>query len=275
MEIARNDAEHQLINAVVDAPSAWETPLQLALALGWTLEATLDVIADLDAAGWLDAWELAEGPVVTLSVAASNRLGVRLVEVGADETPRWARAGDLEPAGRRAAAVFRSERMAGLDLVADDRPSAEEALIRQEEAEQDALTPRAGGRSNRAEMPVPRPTLLVGTGLTPWPGPAEVAGSTCPACQSVPLPSHAYCLRCDRSGRDADPAEPVVTATSDQLDPTRSVPRGETAPRVGSRRERERQRRRDKRKRRRVAQVKLGRPASRLVVPLWMSPVAG
>ena len=71
MNQAFSEAGRRVIDAVIEAPVAWRSPAELAERLGWGVERTLDEIAELDAAGWLEAWELADGPVVTLSVAGS------------------------------------------------------------------------------------------------------------------------------------------------------------------------------------------------------------
>ena len=201
MDLKLSAVGRQLIDAVIDAPVAWRSPGELAERLGWSLDQTLDEIATLDAGGWLEAWELIDGPVVTLSVAATVDSGVRLVEVGHDETPRWARSGDPDPPHQRASGVFRSEKAAALNLVADARPGAELAAILAEEAEglvalHGHLT--QGGWTEKR----PRPTLLIGGGLSPWPGPRQVEGEDCPACRLAHLPAQAYCLWCDRWGLD-------------------------------------------------------------------------
>jgi hypothetical protein len=50
----------------------------------------------------------------------------------------------------------------------------------------------------------PLPSLLLGVGLTPWPGPGQEHDheTTCPVCGSRRLGPHMYCLYCDRWGLD-------------------------------------------------------------------------
>ncbi len=190
----------RIVDAVIEAPVAWRSPGELATRLGWSLEQTLDEIALLDASGWLEAWELVDGPVVTLSVAATASYGVRLVEVGHDETPRWVRSGDPDPPTLWATGVFRSEQAAALNLVADSRPGAELAAMMAEEAANLAADP-ANAAAGAVER-FPRPTLLIGAGLSPWPGPLQGNGQACPACRLAHLHTQAYCLLCDRWGFD-------------------------------------------------------------------------
>ena len=251
MNQALSDAGRRIIDAVIEAPVAWRSPGELAERLRWSLDRTLDEIAELDVAGWLEAWELVDGPVVTLSVAGSARCGVRLVEVGFDETPRWARPGDPDPPGLRSPGVFRGEPAAALGMLADARPSAEQAALQAEEAEGRAHAPTAAGRSGVPEA-FPRPTLLIGGGLSPWPGPLQVGGSSCcPACRSGRLPALAYCLWCDRWGLDRDPTPARPVAADAPRRPAARPPAPATElPDAGRRAEIERRKRRQKRKER-------------------------
>lgn len=199
----------KVLDALIEGPTACRSPDDLARQLGWEPEATLDEVAGLDAQGWLDAWDLAEGPVVTLSAMASARLGVRLVEVGPRETPRWARESHPDPPSVRSAGLFRTDRAAKLDLVVDPNPSCETRLIDGETAEQerhglvaDGNRPAEGGPNRPDPRDWPRPTLIVGERLTPWPGPGPVDLAACPGCGSRSLARTAYCLLCDRWGCD-------------------------------------------------------------------------
>ena len=251
MDLALSEVGRRIIDAVIDAPVAWRTPVELAERLGWTLEQTQDEIATLDAAGWLEAWELIDGPVVTLSVAATANCGVRLVEVGHNETPKWARSGDPDPPSLKSSGVFRSERAAALNLVADARPSVEFAAIEAEESADLAATTPDPARPRSVER-WPRPTLLIGGGLSPWPGPREADDQDCPACRLAHLPAQAYCLWCDRWGLDILTPEPRVTRPRSHRQPIAGV--HQFQPDVGKH-ESERRKRRRKRKERRLVQV--------------------
>jgi hypothetical protein len=56
------------------------------------------VIDALVEQGWLELWlGIQQGPAVTLTPYAADRLGVELIEVGLDETPVWAHRGDVDP----------------------------------------------------------------------------------------------------------------------------------------------------------------------------------
>jgi len=265
-----SEAGRRIIDAVIEAPVAWRSPGELADRLGWTLEQTLDEIAELDTKGWLEAWELVDGPVVTLSVAATADCGVRLVEVGHDDTPKWARSGDPDPPGQRASGVFRSQKAASMGLVADGRPSAENAAILAEETEN--RNGAVGDSRDQASIEkLPKPTLLIGGGLSPWPGPLQADGQTCPACRSARLPARAYCLWCDRWGLDLDP-----DSTSIQRKKSKPTMARMHNPKADARRhESERRKRQQKRKERRSIQSRRLKPGNKMDVPFWSEPIAG
>jgi len=200
--IELTEAGRGVVDALLAAPVAWQTPAELSRATGLGVDETTDLLAALDAGGWLAAWEREVDVVVTLSVAAASSLGFRLVEVGPDEVPRWARAEDREPPRPKAAGVFRGERAAMLGLVVDRVTSVELAAEQAEEASLrlDGGTP--GPRPAPAPDHLPRPIHYLGSRLTPWPGPGDGRRATCPSCQSRPLTPASYCLYCDRWGLD-------------------------------------------------------------------------
>jgi len=271
VDLAISAAGRRIIDAVIDAPVAWRSPGELANRLGWTLEQTLDEIADLDVRGWLEAWELVDGPVVTFSLAAAAHCGVRLVEVGHDETSRWARTGDPDPPGVPASGVFRGERMAALDLVADRRPDAATAAILAEAAEAQILGPDDARHHLAWIDKLPKPTLLIGGGLSPWPGPNQAGGDHCPACRSDRLPARAYCLWCDRWEFDGAIGEPSVVRSKPRRSPSKVVSHKNDT----QRQESERRQRRAKRKERRSAQAHRLRAVPRRDEPFWAVPITG
>lgn len=269
MNQAISEAGRRIIDAVIDAPVAWRSPGELADRLNWSLEQTLDEIADLDAGGWLEAWDLVDGPVVTLSVEATANYGVRLVEVGHDETLKWARSGDPDPPGHRASGVFRSQKAASMGMVADGRPSVEHAAILAEDAEErDAAIgdPRQGAFLEK----LPKPTLLIGGGLSPWPGPFQNDARSCPACQLSRLPPRAYCLWCDRWGLDLELGSAVLPRKKSRRPQVRMH-----KPKTDARRhESERRRRQQKRKERRSAQTRGLASVTNFDIPFWSDPIA-
>ncbi len=188
----------RMLSALADAPIAWVAPTVLADRLGLEPAVTEDLLADLDIAGWICVWDQEDGPTVTLTSWGASQLGLHLVEIGEEESPRWWPVGDPAPPAPRARQVFAKERSALLDFVVDPCPSPLEEAIAAE-----ART----GLLTAPERNWPRPRLLVGSGLTPWPGPSADAKHNCPACGEMPLPAHAYCVRCDRWGLDADLSE--------------------------------------------------------------------
>ena len=191
----------RMVQALVKAPVAWQSPVELAKSMGLGVEEATDLLAGLDADGWLSAWERELDVVVTLSARGASRLGVRLVESGRDEVPRWAGQGEPEPPRARASGVFRSERAAGLELVVDPSTTVEEAAERAEEALLRWAIP-SDPRERAFVESLPGPTLLLGSGLTPWPGPGRSMSASCPSCGSRRLKPSMYCLYCDRWGLD-------------------------------------------------------------------------
>ena len=238
-----SEAGLRIVQALVNAPVAWQSPAELAATMGLEVEETTDLLAGLDAEGWLSAWERELDVVVTLSVEAASRLGVRLVEFGRDEVPRWARRGDPEPPRSKASGVFRGGKAAGLELVVDSSMTLQESIERAEEAlEGRAVAPDPRQRPGIERLP--GPTLLIGSGLTPWPGPEDGRKSSCPSCGSRRLKPSMYCLYCDRWGLDhLFKGEPA------------GRPRAPRGPRdEAGRREVEREARKSRRKARRMIQ---------------------
>src|SRR3954452_7426135 len=109
--MAEFDEEWKGILAVlIAAPVAWQTAEQIAAAAGRDVEDTTDVLSLMDEAGWIAVWDGQAVPLITLSPLAAERLHVVLVEIGRDQTPRWALAGEPRSAGPRARNVCRAER---------------------------------------------------------------------------------------------------------------------------------------------------------------------
>ena len=200
-------SEHcqRVLRALIAAPIAWLAPTQIAARLGGDRETTYDALADLEAAGWLDPWEMEDDLYITLSTYGAERLRVQLVPGGRSDTMRWASIDDRQPSPR--AAGRGQGDVDALDLIPDSSPGPEAEAEAAERAE------RLVHRSETAGEPpalstLPRPSILLGSGLTPWPGPGESRGPSCPGCGSRPIPEKAYCLVCDRWGLD-----PLLDAT--------------------------------------------------------------
>jgi hypothetical protein len=192
-----------IVDVLLRATVAWQTSARIAEALGRDVEETTDLLSQMDEAGWITVWDADPEPFLILSALAAERLHVHLVEVGPNETPRWARIGDPLPPSPKARNVPWMKQAAALDLVPASRPSPEVEAIRSEQVERRAIL-RAGAHVPRdpiASLPPPR--LFRGEGLTPWPGPGQKGPSPCPACGGQPLRRHEYCLYCDRWGLDA------------------------------------------------------------------------
>ncbi len=190
----------RLLRALTAAPIAWQTPAQLASRIGGPREPAYDALADLDAAGWLDPWETGGEQYVTLTPHAAERLRVRLVPAGRSETLRWVPVDDPEPCPR---APGRGQGdIDALDLIPDPAPGPAAEVEAAERAER-MLRRNVDGSRVPSESWFPRPTILLGSGLTPWPGPRAEKGRTCPGCFSMPISERAYCLVCDRWGLDS------------------------------------------------------------------------
>ena len=218
-----NEQETLLLGAILRGATVWSAPGDLANDLGWSVDATTDRLAELDAAGWIEVWERKPecDVVVTLSSLGAERLGVRLVEYGLNLTPRWLAINEPEPPLPRVSGVFINARAMDLEFVVDPSPRPDEQAESGEESARFASGPsRRGGKHEP-----PKPKRFVGQGLVPWPGPEAFEKPLCPACSGGPLAPSEYCLGCDRWGLDA-----VASRTP-------SVPSPETAEAIAVREE--------------------------------------
>jgi hypothetical protein len=214
-----SESGRTFLEALIAGPAAWREVGTIADALGLGVDDTMDALCDLDVDGWLEVRDGEDGPLVSLSPLGASRLGVRLVESGVAETPRWARSGDPEPPPPRPRNVCAGERGATLEFVNDPMPRPDLAA---ELAERTAVAVAKAERPAAAESParpdaLPFPSVLLGVGLTPWPGPGQAPDMSgiCPACGGRKLRPHVYCLCCDRWGLDrgslaSDPGEPLA-----------------------------------------------------------------
>jgi hypothetical protein len=255
-----------VMNALIEGPVAWRSPAEIASTIGLDEAGTTDILCELDVAGWVEVWESASGPLVTLSALAAERLAVRLVEFGPGETPRWARTGEPDPRPARPKNVCTSARAASLDFVPDPMESPEVGLERFESVEARANARRGQPAGQTQTEDLPRPTHLVGVGLTPWPGPSQNVEdlARCPACGSRKLRPEMYCIYCDRWGSDGLLKPGLIAKTNSGRPGRQSV-----AESVQS--ERERAKRKAKRKRRQQRQLE----ASRLAKKAKREQVAG
>jgi hypothetical protein len=195
-----------ILDAVIDAPVAWQTPGMLAAALGWDVDEATDLLCTLDVEGWIVVWETDEGPLITLSPLGAERLNVHLVEIGRQEIPRWARPDDPTPPLPRAKRVSWSARNASLHRLIAPDAAPEVSAEFSEVSENLRVRARSLGLKHRIPTRVedlPPPGGFLGLGPKPWPGPlARGANAVCPVCGDQPLSPHLYCLYCDRWGMD-------------------------------------------------------------------------
>lgn len=206
-----------VLRTLIAAPIAWLAPSHLAAKIGGDREKTLDALAELDSAGWLDPWEIDGDLFVTLTTYAAERLGVRLAPGGRSDTMRWVPISEPEPSPRTPGRGQGD--VDALDLIPDPSPGPEAAVEAAERADRLVSRPTSGADPISISS-LPRPAILLGSGLTPWPGPEESRGPVCPGCKSQPIPEKAYCLVCDRWGLD-----PMLAAANGQAAPTRRTAR--------------------------------------------------
>jgi hypothetical protein len=255
------EAWKAIVNILLEATIAWQTPATIAEVLGRDVEETTDLLSLMDEAGWIDVWDADPVPLVILSALAAERLHIHLIEVGPNEVPRWARAGDPLPPLPRARNVSRLEQAAALDLVADARPSPDVEAERAESVESLSIRLTCDLSRRGPNETLPSPTLLRGESLTPWPGPGRSGQGPCPACGGQPLRPHEYCLCCDRWGLDA--LLPRVAPPVPRRPYVPSIP--EPNPKAKARQEQSQaERERLRRKARRKARQKAKREADRV-----------
>lgn len=161
------DNELSLINGIIDAPIAWQTPDELAEATGLGIVETLACLCDLMLAGWVDHW-FRDGeahPHVTLSALGAVRLGVRLEERGPGEVLVWSHESASIRSRRRPGRAARARTEANAELLgqAPDRQPTPAALAEALDELQLQLQDRAR-RKHRARRieELPNPTVLVG-----------------------------------------------------------------------------------------------------------------
>jgi len=233
-----------LVRAIAEGPKAWRSPEQLSERLALPIQETVDLIVEMEHAGWLAPWQRPDGPAVTLSAWAAARFGYRLIEIGRFGATRWAPDDTPDPPPPRARGVVRADSDA-LDAVADDAPRPDQELEWLNPPPPMSVVRRLGrdGRHLAA-----RPRLLIGFGVT-WPGPPRSGREDCPACGSRLLPPRAYCLYCDRSGADEPGAPPWRRSPRPKPDANRGGD-DPTALDAQAERERRKQRRRERRAKR-------------------------
>jgi hypothetical protein len=225
------DVWKQILNALIAAPVAWQSPRQIALALGWDVDETTDLLSAMDLAGWIATWEVEPALVVTLSPLAAHRLSVELIEFGPEEIPRWSSIGEPSTDRPRVSDMP----FGGHGPIQDN---IDEAML-----PPDLLIERAETVARRAARyrqklvetadvgDLPPPCHFLGQNLTPWPGPAVTGlAESCPVCAGRPLSPHVYCLYCDRWGLDtvleilvARSAKPKSNPSSKRTNPNQAT----------------------------------------------------
>ena len=192
-------AERSILGVLRCAPARRQSPAEIAVRVPQPAETTADGLLALTEAGWLEIrHDPAAGPMVALSPLGAQRLGLRLA--AADDPP---------PAALRPVAATAAQAVIEREAIDPSPGPLERAAWSERAAAVAVAAPAARGRARRlwrvavAVEQLPRPSLLVGTDLVPWPGPDQVQpAAACPACHGRRLGPQAYCLLCDRWGLD-------------------------------------------------------------------------
>jgi hypothetical protein len=191
-------------DALLQGPTAWQSPTELARALNHNLDDMIEILVAMCAAGWLEIFGDESQALVTLTPWSAERLGVQLVEVGdGEEDLRWSRKSAPAPRKPRRAGRSRARTLPleTLGLI-DPRPGPEIQAIRAEYAEWRERVSRPPKARYSPPPELPLPGLLIGLGLTPWPGPEIIRDGVCRVCGNRTLQPEMYCLGCDRWGLD-------------------------------------------------------------------------
>jgi hypothetical protein len=192
-----------IVDFLMKAPIAWQSPDQIATGLGWPLESTMDKLCAMDETGWISVWEDNQGVQVTLTVRSAELLQVNLIETGPEETPHWSPRGEPVPKPTEPKNVSAVEIYARQEQLIEPAPSPDLAAEGSERAEQSAAAFRQRLLRTILIEDLPLPQRLIGVNLTPWPGPSVPhQADACPACGGRPLRPQEYCLCCDRWGLD-------------------------------------------------------------------------
>lgn len=178
--------------ALVDGPASWRSAPDLGDATGLGPD-LLAELADLDAGGWLEIADGDDGPLVMLSALGAERLGVRLFEQ-AEDSYRWVPLSDPWPPERQARESPRHVAPTDIEGLVDPAPGPAELARRSEQS----------GRwgEDVPDGEPPRPSILIGLALSPWPTSPPDPDRPCPGCRGRHLPPSWCCLVCLRWGLD-------------------------------------------------------------------------
>jgi hypothetical protein len=195
-----------VLAAVIAHPTLWPTVEDLAGATGADAAEVEPVLAEMEAAGWVEPWEPdPSGPArCVLTPLAAERLGLRLDA----ESARWVPAAAPAEPPRKAR---RGKQVCETDLNGepddpgplDSFPDPGAADPAEAVAEAEWVEATAPRKRSRADHPpgLPRPTILLGERLI-WDGPRWTQTRPCPGCRGHRLTAARYCLICDRWGLD-------------------------------------------------------------------------
>lgn len=180
-----------VLRAVIDGPGLWASPLEIVARKGLqrlyrkrfvAVKIVMAQCRKMLAAGWLEGSVDGPSPAVTLSVAASDRLGVHC-----GDGDRWM-GFDLRRQPKVRYYSFSRDQLSVWFEIPDPQPGPDEAAIASEEHEM------GQGSSEVSEPPAPVQN-------SPGMGPHWIwhwRRSTCEHCRHVRLPEPLYCLGCGR-----------------------------------------------------------------------------
>jgi hypothetical protein len=200
----------RMLAALSSGEPGWIRPADLADRAGLDPEAALDVLAELDGAGWIQCDpERDGGPVVCLSPLGAAVLGLDLADRG--DGLMWAPAGTYrrprlapDPGTVHASALSAAgdDDAPAFDAPDDRQPDPADLAAAAEESERARARYRADPYPKIRPPMELKPTLILG--LRPQWGDARglADGEACPGCGGLPLPPHAACVYpgCDRWG---------------------------------------------------------------------------
>ena len=137
-----------ILDVIISAPRAWQTIRQLRDRTKLDEPELLDQLVDLEVSGMVASWEdWPEGISVTLTPLGAARLGVKLIEVGPREVPRWGDVYAPDPSPPQAGRLYQSKLVHGFlgEILVDPSPGPEEQVIAMETAPKRRRAPDTPG----------------------------------------------------------------------------------------------------------------------------------
>ena len=200
-----------VFRALVDSRAPWQSPAELATAIGVDVCIIMDELKALESEEYIDIWlNSAAGPIVTFSAWGSDRLGLSLAEAGGENVFRWVETSSTRnPKSRRRPKEGKEGSI--IDNAVDQRPGPAD-LAEQNELDEIRTEQRRRRREQRGlplrPQDVPRPTIQYAR-LSPW-GESrakreERPARTCAHCSKGNGRRKVLKIRCQHCGRGCRP----------------------------------------------------------------------